>query len=162
MRDTNRLTIIDNLLQNYGIKPTFVEPLGNISKIYSHNGVFALKKIDAHHGIDFIRYVQSLYQNGYNRIVPIYPTYDGRYAVQYQQHLYYLMPWLSNEQKGDRLRLFRELARLHTISAHEMEISAEDRKEHYEKMIAELENKRLICLRSNCCFVRITVKLREL
>lgn len=134
---------MNDILKDYGIEPYFVEQMGNIYKIYSNNGVFALKKINPHHGIDFIRYVQSLYQKGYNRIVPIYPTVDGRYAVLYENELYYLMPWLSNEEKGDPIernhRLFRELARLHSLSAHEIKVGKEERKEHYDKTIEDLE-----------------------
>lgn len=143
MRETNSLKKMKPILKNYGIEPYFVEQMGNIQKVYSNNGVFALKKINPHHGIDFIRYVQSLYQKGYNRIVPIYPTLDGRYAVLYENELYYLMPWLSNKEKGDPIernhRLFRELARLHSLSAHEIKVSKEERKEHYEKTIENLE-----------------------
>ncbi|WP_141431861.1 spore coat protein YsxE [Bacillus sp. 03113] len=136
MSEKNWLVELSPILKEYSIEPYFIESFGRILKIYSSKGVFALKTIDPHHGTDFIRYVQALYQKGYNRIVPIFPTADGRYAVLHDKNLYYLMPWLSNEIKEDRLerhkQLFRELARLHTLSAKEMNISKEDRKEHYE------------------------------
>ena len=144
MRETNSLKKAKYILKNYGIEPYFVESMGNIQKVYSNRGVLALKKINPHHGIDFIHYVHSLYQKGYNRIVPIYPTSDGRYAVLYEDGLYYVMPWLSNEEKGDPLernhRLFRELARLHSLSAHEITVRKEDRQKHYEKTIEDLEH----------------------
>src|SRR5690554_224228 len=98
------------ILKNYPLEPNFVESLGKIHKIYTNNGVYALKKLNPHQGIDFIRYVQTLYQKGYNRIVPIYPTQDGRYAVLHEGELYYLMPWLSSEEKKENSSLFRELA----------------------------------------------------
>lgn len=131
------------LKNNYGIDPYFVESSGNIHKIYSNKGGFILKKIDPHQGIDFIKYVQTLYQKGFNRIVPIYPTVDGRYAVLDNQELYYLMPWLPNEEKEERTerqkQLFRELARLHTISVKEIPVKKEERTEHFEKTIQELD-----------------------
>ncbi len=134
---------IASILKNYQIKPQFVEQLGNVQKIYSSKGVYILKKIDPHHGIDFIKYVQTLYQKGYNRIVPIYPTIDGRYAVLDNQELYYLMPFLPDEDKGERSerqqQLFRELARLHSISAKEINIDKEERTKHFEKMIIEID-----------------------
>ena len=139
MRDANRLKTVATLLKSYGLKPTFIESFGKIEKVYTNQGVYALKKINPHQGIDFIRYVQDLYQYGYNRIVPIYPTIDGRYGVLYEDELYYLMPWLANEEKGDYAKLFRELARLHTISAREIKVNTEERKSHYEKSIEELE-----------------------
>lgn len=139
MRDENKLRTVATLLKSYGLKPTFIESFGKIEKVYTNQGVYALKKINPHQGIDFIRYVQNLYQYGYNRIVPIYPTIDGRYGVLYEDELYYLMPWLANEEKGDYAKLFRELARFHTISAREIKVNAEERKSHYEKSIEELE-----------------------
>lgn len=140
MRDSNIFQTVAAILKNYGLQPTFVESLGKIDKVYTNQGIYALKKINPNQGIDFIRYVQQLYQHGYNRIVPIYPTIDGRYGILYNQELYYLMPWLSNnEEKGDYAKLFRELARLHTISAREIKVDKEERKAHYEKSIEELE-----------------------
>lgn len=131
------------VLVNYGLQPYYIEEFGKIHKIYSNNGVFALKSVSPTLGIDFIRHVQFLYQKGYNRIVPIYPTMDGRYAVLYQNTLYYLMPWLSNEEKEDHIeknkQLFRELARLHMLSTKEVKISKEERKVHYETTLLLLE-----------------------
>lgn len=112
-------------------------------KVYSNKGTFALKKIVPNSGTDFIRHVHQLYQKGYNRIVPIYPTNDGRYAVLHDKDLYYLMPWLSNEVKENRKerhqQLFRELARLHTLSSKEITVKKEERTEHYEKTIQQFE-----------------------
>ncbi len=53
------------------------------------------------------------------------------------------MPWMPNDHKEDRehkhQQLFRELARLHTLSAKEITVSKEERTEHYEKTIQQLE-----------------------
>ncbi|WP_335869167.1 spore coat protein YsxE [Bacillus sp. 2205SS5-2] len=134
--ETNRLNRLSPILQNYGIEPHFIEELGKVSKVYSSKGTFALKKIQPEKGIDFVSSVQYLYQQGYNRIVPIYPTMDGRYAVWQEEGLYYLMPWLINVEKEDRhekhQKLFRELARLHHLSTSERPIKVEERQEHYE------------------------------
>jgi spore coat protein YsxE len=143
MNQTNQLQQVTPILKHYGVTPHFVESYGKIIKIYSDKGVFALKKISPTHGTDFIRHIQYLYQKGYNRIVPIYPTLDGRYAVIHQKGLYYLMPWLSNEVKEDRneryQHLFRELARLHTLSVRDVPINKEEKEEHYENTIHEWE-----------------------
>jgi len=68
---------------------------------------------------------------------------DGRYAVLHDKALYYLMPWMSNEVKEDRQhkhqQLFRELARLHTLSAKEITVNKDERTEHYEKTIQLLD-----------------------
>jgi spore coat protein YsxE len=143
MNNSNQLNRFAPILKNYQIEPHFVEDFGSVLKVYSNKGTFALKKIDPTTGTDFIRHVHLLYQKGYNRIVPIYPTMDGRYAVLHDNHLYYLMPWMSNEQKEDRdhknTQLFRELARLHTLSAKEITLNKEERTEHYEKTIQQHE-----------------------
>ncbi|MCM3765464.1 spore coat protein YsxE [Neobacillus niacini] len=142
MNDSNRLDTLTPILDHYQVEPHFVEDYGSIQKIYSNKGTFALKKIAPTTGTDFIRHVHYLYQKGYNRIVPIYPTMDGRYAVLHENNLYYLMPWMSNDSRGNRQahhQLFRELARLHTLSAKEITINKEERIEHYEKTIQQLD-----------------------
>lgn len=156
MREMLSLQRITAILKNYQLSPHFVEQMGKVQKIYTNKGVFILKKIDPHHGIDFIKYVQTLYQKGYNRIVPIYPTIDGRYAVLDNQELYYLMPCLPDENKGERSarkqQLFRELARLHSISAREITINKEERTRHFEKMMNDLDQEEefLLSLLETC------------
>src|SRR5437764_11432120 len=129
MSEPNRLTEIAPILTNYQVEPFFVEDYGSVLKIYSNKGTFALKKMDPVLGTDLIRHVHFLYQKGFNRIVPIYPTMDGRYAVLHDRDLYYLMPWMPNEVKEDRQhknqQLIRELARMHTISAKEIQVNKE-------------------------------------
>jgi spore coat protein YsxE len=141
MSEQNLLQQIEPILKHYSIQPHFVESFGTVQRVYGDKGVFALKKIDREQGTDFIRNIQSLYQKGYHRIVPVYPTNDGRYAVLYQNSLYYLMPWLPNELKENRYerhqQLFRELARLHTLSVQEVRIDKEERDRHYENMTHE-------------------------
>lgn len=143
MNEKNRLMEVMPILRQYALEPHFVEVFGSVQKIYTDKGVFSLKRIKPHQGAEFIRHVQALYQKGYNRIVPIFPTVDGRYAVLHENELYYLMPWLANEEKENRFarhqQLFRELARLHTLSAKEITVTKEDRKEHYETTIQEWE-----------------------
>jgi hypothetical protein len=90
MSDVNNMDPLNLILQNYQVKPYFVEEHGNIKKIYSNKGTFALKKMTPTAGTDFVRHVHILYQKGFNRIVPIYPTLDGRYAVLHDKALYYL------------------------------------------------------------------------
>jgi spore coat protein YsxE len=143
MSDSNSLVLLRPILKQYQIDPYFVEDFGKVYKVYSQKGIFALKKIPPNWGTDFVRHVHFLYQKGYNRIVPIYPAADGRYAVLYDKDLYYLMPWLPNgttETREERHKqLFRELARLHTLSSKEVPVKKEERTEHYEKTIDQYE-----------------------
>jgi spore coat protein YsxE len=144
MDDRNFLKEESAVLKQYPIEPYFAEDFGKIKKIYSKTGTFALKKIHPYEGADFIRHIQYLYQKGYNRIVPVYPAMDGRYAVLHNKSLYYLMPWMPNEVKEDhqlerQKQLFRELARMHTLSAKDLEINTEVKKEHYDQTLKEWE-----------------------
>ncbi|MDZ5470791.1 spore coat protein YsxE (plasmid) [Bacillus sp. 31A1R] len=143
MNTQNRLQQFAPILQNYSVQPHFIEDFGKVQRVYSDKGVFALKKIPIHQGTEFIKNVHFLYQKGFNRIVPIYPTIDGRYAVLDKKYLYYLMPWLPNEEKENRSKrheqLFRELARLHTLSVSEVKINKEEKEQHYEESLHHLE-----------------------
>ncbi|RST76230.1 spore coat protein YsxE [Siminovitchia acidinfaciens] len=127
---------INHIVELYGLRLKFAEKYGRVHKLYTDKGTFALKKINAKHGVDFLQYIQLLYQRGYHRIVPIYPTMDGRYGVLVIDKLYYLMPWLENREREGQIKksqeLFRELARLHTISAREVDVAENDRKEHFD------------------------------
>jgi spore coat protein YsxE len=131
------------IVKQYGLKVNHFEQYGRTFKIFSSNGTYALKKIQPQSGVDFVRNVQLLYQKGYNRIVPIFPTMDGRYAILQQNYLYYLMPWLSNAEKEDRnekhQKMFRELARLHTLSMKSIQIETKERNEHFEQTIEQWE-----------------------
>lgn len=131
--DTNALQTV---LQQYGIQPMYIEPLGVIAKVHTQSGLFALKRIDASVRMDFVSHLQMLYQKGFHRIVPVYPTRDGRYGVLQGNDLYYLMPWLHDLPGENRQtkheKLFRELARMHVLSQQETEVTEEERKEHTE------------------------------
>lgn len=137
---------INHIVELYGLRLKFAEKYGRVHKIYTDKGTFALKKITAKHGIDFLQYIQLLYQRGYHRIVPIYPSMDGRYGVLVNDKLYYLMPWLDNREREGQLiksqELFRELARLHTISAREVDVSENDRKEHFDLTVTRWEREK--------------------
>ncbi|CAH0346338.1 spore coat protein YsxE [Bacillus sp. CECT 9360] len=136
-KNENQINETEAILRHYALKVKYVENFGKVKKVYSDNGVFALKEISPHAGIDFIKSIQHLYQRGFNRIVPIYPAMDGRYAILEKGRLYYLMPWLLNQETDERdqrhMQLFRELARMHTLSVKEVPVSQEEREEHFER-----------------------------
>lgn len=141
MEEDRLIQEVAPVLRYYGAQVYFAEKFGNVRKVYTNKGTFALKRIPPNYGIDFVRHIQYLYQLGFNRIVPIFPTLDGRYGVMYNGYLYYLMPWLKNEAE-ERMKckgMFRELARLHSITAREVTIHQEAKQEHYEKTIQEWE-----------------------
>ena len=138
-RSENNTAVIQEIMNQYQLHVHYSESFGRLHKVYTDQGVYALKAIAPEHTMDFIKHVQRLYQRGYNRLVPIYITPDGRYGVLYNRMLYYLMPWLSNDETGERnekhKQMFRELARIHTLTAKEMEVEKEEREIHYEKTV---------------------------
>lgn len=140
---SNLIQQITPILKYYGLTPYYAQRHGRIYRVYTNKGDFAIKKLPVNHGSDFIRNIQDLYQRGYNRIVPVYPTLDGRYAVIHNQSMYYVMPWLPNEVKEDQnernIQMFRELARLHTLSVREVTINKEEKQKHYDHTIHEWE-----------------------
>lgn len=143
MDEPEFLKEVSAVLNHYPIEAYFVEDYRKIKKIYAKSGVYALKKIHPYEGTDFVRQIQYLYQKGYNRIVPVYPSNDGRYAVLHNNGLYYLMPWLPNEIKEDQSerhkQLFRELARMHILSSKELEVDSSVKTDHYEQTLKEWE-----------------------
>ena len=72
---------LDKLAGEYDLSVRYMETYGKVKKLYTDQGIFALKRAAPQNGIDFIRNVHSLYQRGYNRIVPIYQAPGGKYAV---------------------------------------------------------------------------------
>ncbi|KWW15914.1 MULTISPECIES: spore coat protein YsxE [Peribacillus] len=145
-QSVNRDRDTEAVLREYALYVQYIEDFGRVKKVYSDRGTFALKSILPHNGIDFIKNVQKLYHRGYNRIVPIYQTMDQRYAVLHNGRLYYLMPWLNNEGDGERdekhKQMFRELARMHTLTVKETQVDIEEREAHYERTLEAWNNEK--------------------
>ncbi|KMY56223.1 hypothetical protein AC623_14080 [Bacillus sp. FJAT-27231] len=125
-----------HIWKSYGLTPMHIEEIGQVQKITTDKGVFALKRIPSIRGMDFLLNMQKLYQAGYHRFVPVYPTLDGRYGVLEGAHIYYLMPWI--ESGGQQIaetekKLIREVARLHFVSTAEIPVAKAARAEQYEQ-----------------------------
>lgn len=125
-----------DILNRYGLIPINVEQIGKVKKVDTRFGNFALKELPQGTGRGFIQYIQTLYQMGFNRIIPIQPALDGSYVVNVQGKDYYLQPWLAGGNSGDRTeisgQLFRELARMHSYSVREVRVSKEELARQYE------------------------------
>ncbi len=133
------------ILKKYNLTSNYIEEFGNVRKIYTSQGTFALKGIPIAYGEGFINSIEELYKKGFNRIVPIYRTTEGQYLVRGNDHFFYLMPWLQNQPGSERddrhHQLFKLLARLHTITAKESEFNEEDVKKHYESLTSQWEQR---------------------
>ncbi|WP_191991712.1 spore coat protein YsxE [Bacillus aerolatus] len=128
--------------KSYGLKPKHVETMGRVQKISTDAGQFALKRIPAARGMDFLFNMQKLYQAGYHRFVPVYPALDGRYGILEGSYIYYLMPWIESgrqeAQEAER-KMLREAARLHLVSSADVRVSKAGREEQYERTSAVWE-----------------------
>ncbi|TYR82258.1 spore coat protein YsxE [Priestia megaterium] len=126
-----------SLLQQYQLEVDFIEDYGKVKKVYTKNGVYALKQVE-HEEIrnyGFIQTLQVLQQKGWMGFVPIYQTKHRQPIVTDQKNAYYLMPWLPNNPTDERdiryHKLFQELAKLHGASVREVDVKEEDIEQHY-------------------------------
>ncbi|MCU9614032.1 spore coat protein YsxE [Caldibacillus lycopersici] len=138
MYDANEDAIVRDILKEYNLRPSYYEKIGKVFKVYTNENVYALKRMDIQDGNTFFNYLQYLYKKGYYRIVPFYPTKKGHYSVLRNRKLFYLMPWINDENRKDHnektKKMIRELARLHAVTAKEVEIQKEMITEHYKQM----------------------------
>lgn len=144
MRDQNDFQALLPILHYYSIQPFFTESIGNVTKIYAGNGDYALKKMPLSTGPHFIAKIQQLYEKGFQRIVPIFPTRDGFIGVVDEKYFYYLMPWVASYDAPDYSRayenFFGEVANLHRLSQEKIPIDTEERNIHYHQTITNWEN----------------------
>ncbi|MEH7379771.1 spore coat protein YsxE [Bacillus sp. JJ1533] len=137
---------IGPILKKYNLQPLSFEQFGKVTKVMTNKGTYALKVISHKINPSFPTLLQQLFQQGYTRAVPIYPTVEGKYLVYHNQKFYYLMPWLKSstpQQRGGHYHaLFKEIARIHLTTARKQQIS--DKNEitgHYEAIIKKWEER---------------------
>lgn len=129
--------IVNEVLRQYGIRPDYFEIKGKVRKVYFRDQVYALKETGVRDGNHFIQFPRYLFEKGYYRFIPIYPTKNGQYFVLRDKRLFYLMPWLDNKSlnRTDKIpKMFRELAKLHSLTSKEVSASKNEIKEHYEQV----------------------------
>ena len=140
MFELNTLTEEDirEILHVYQLDLQFYERIKTVYKVYTNLGVFVLKRMNHKENYQFFHHYNQLLQKGYRRIVPIFSTNDGRQAVLYKENYYYLMPWFDGdhqiEKQKNQIKTLRELARLHSISSHTVELTESELEEHYQQV----------------------------
>jgi spore coat protein YsxE len=137
---------LENILSQYGVRAEFVEKHGDVWRISTKNGAFALKKIPKKHAYPLFMNIHSLYQRGIKTIVPIYQTKQGYYFIEDINDAYYLMPWIEdNEEREldykDSL-MFKELAKLHSMTVIEKEYEEAEIDDYYERISGEWTKER--------------------
>ncbi|MEH7236202.1 spore coat protein YsxE [Bacillus sp. JJ1562] len=142
----NDVSSIGPILKKYNLQNSSFEQLGKITKVVTNRGIYALKSISHKINPSFPTFLQQLFQQGYTRAVPIYPTVEGKYLVYHNQKYYYLMPWLKSgtlEHRGDHYdAVFKEIARVHLTTVRKQQIN--DKNEitgHYETIIQKWEER---------------------
>ncbi|MEH7387745.1 spore coat protein YsxE [Bacillus sp. JJ1521] len=144
--NNNDVSSIGPILKKYNLQPSSLEQLGKVTKIVTNKGIYALKSISHKINPSFPTFLQQLFQQGYTRAVPIYPTVEGNYLVYHNQKFYYLMPWLKSNAPEHRVvhyhAFFTEIARIHLTTARKQQINDEnDITGHYETIIKKWEER---------------------
>lgn len=126
------------IVQRYQLTVEHMEEHGNIIKIYTNQGPYALKKLPNQRVQQnrLMYHVQFLQGKGFSHYAPIYHTTDGNYILSDGTHSYYLMPWLeqakSDGEDNDHYhKMFQTLALLHQRTLKEEEYTEEALTAHY-------------------------------
>lgn len=132
---------LDELLNQYGVTAEYVEKHGEVWRVATKNGTFALKKIRKEHAYPLFMNIHSLYRRGIKTIVPIYQTKQGYYFIENYSDAYYLMPWIEDQEEReldfkDSL-MFKELSKLHSMTVKEKEYEEEQITDFYDRLSGE-------------------------
>ena len=132
---------VEEIVYQYGINPEYVEQHAGVWRVATNKGAFALKKIKKEQAYPLFRNIHSLFQRGIKTVVPIYQTRQGYYFIESYSDAYYLMPWIEdNEEREldfkDSL-MFKELAKLHSMTVQEKEYPEEEITAFYNRISEE-------------------------
>ncbi|MGG5832192.1 spore coat protein YsxE, partial [Bacillus pumilus] len=140
---------IQSVLYEYGLEAEYVEPVSPaVVKVYTKQGVFALKRVKASRHMQFTEQMLELESKGYRSFVPIYRTKSGSFFSSHResQYAYYLMPWLTNEKREEQddkhEYLFQEIARLHQRTEVMMDITEQEIEAHYTQIKTKWETEK--------------------
>ncbi|ADU31363.1 spore coat protein YsxE [Evansella cellulosilytica] len=132
---------IGAVLFQYDIYPEKIETVGKVKKVFSANGVYALKeaKMNQEEADWFVHVIRRLERIGFHYVVPILPTKYGDYIVRYNEQAYYMMPWYEDNTEfrhpvHPEEVMVEELARLHGLTERTQEYSEEVLEESYETL----------------------------
>jgi spore coat protein YsxE len=132
---------ISVILAQYHIVPNYFETVGKVVKVYTNQGIFALKEANPKriYRNNLVDNVRSLQDRGFRSVVPIYHTQNGEYVVQYNAKHYYLMPWIENvDSKSDEnlhfQRMFTSLGKMHNRTQKEKKVDQDQLQNHYDTL----------------------------
>lgn len=138
---------VEPVLTKYRLQPEFIESVGNVKKVMTKHGIFALKRLKNKHQLVSFQISKHLYDLGYTKITPVFRTIDHTPYVYYHNQYYYLMPWyqsnVNQERHDHQERLLTELARLHDSTVKMIPIHQEELLKTYETILMEWGRKTL-------------------
>ncbi|MCD7032895.1 spore coat protein YsxE [Metabacillus sp. GX 13764] len=139
---------IPYILRQYQMNLEFAEQITpHLYKAYTNQGPFAVKQIKQNRDFQFPELLAELQQKGYSNVVPIYQNQSGSFITAVNQHHYYVMPWLQEEQEEERDSkhdyFFKEAAQLHARTLKEVKLTGDEAAKHYDLLLKrwEEENK---------------------
>ncbi len=130
---------MEDLLRLYGIYPNKVEDLGNVYKVHTSSGIFALKETKKRR---HIKAVEGAAQFQFEGAIPLYATKSGMAFVSQNDRYYYVMPWLHDSEKNES-DFLQSLAEWHKRTLSEHTWTEEELTTFYEKLKQEWEQKRI-------------------
>ncbi|MFJ8529799.1 spore coat protein YsxE [Bacillus sp. NPDC094106] len=126
------------IVKRYQLDTQHMEEHGNVMKIYTNQGPYALKKLPDKRleRNNFMHHIQYLKEKGFSNYVPIYHATDGNYILSDGTYSYYLMPWLERaeghgEDNDQYHKMFQTLAMLHQKTIKEETYTEEALEGHY-------------------------------
>lgn len=134
------------ILHSYQLQVEHIEEYGNVVKVHTSQGPYALKKLPLmrRHRGDIIKHIQFLYEKGFTHFAPIYHSKDGRHILSDEAYNYYLMPWLEHgegdgEENDHYHKMLQTLGLLHQKTVREENITEEQIEHHVTNMQARWE-----------------------
>lgn len=134
------------ILKMYRLHAEHLEEYGNVVKVYTNQGPYALKKLrPSYERSNFMQNLQLLTEKGFTNFAPVYHTSDGNYVLSDDENSYYLMPWLEsddNEENDHYHKMFRALALMHQKTSREEKVSEEKIQLHFDTLSKQWEQER--------------------
>ncbi|WP_257346346.1 spore coat protein YsxE [Pseudalkalibacillus decolorationis] len=144
----NAASVDGVILYYYDLFPEKIESYGQVQKITTSRGSYALKeaKMDQEQMTWFLHCMERLGEIGYNRVVPIVPTKYGDPYVFNGYHFYYLTKWLENDARTSFQYedfMIDELGKIHSNTVKAQSFSEEVVKDSYGALVRRFEERQL-------------------
>ncbi|WP_157812137.1 spore coat protein YsxE [Alteribacter populi] len=123
---------LGSVLFQYDLYPERMDTIGNVKKVYTPRGTFALKqtRMSKEQGDWFIHVMRRLDRIGFHYVVPIMQTKYGDFLVRRGDFAYYLMPWYQSHERfqhpiSKEDVVVEEIAKLHGLTEKNQEYTEE-------------------------------------